>query len=80
MDKITVCMGSSCFSKGNKNIAKKIIEFITAHHLEKQVTVQGCLCRGLCKEGPVVDIKGKTFSRVTEEEIESILTESLEVK
>ena len=75
-----MCMGSSCFSKGNKDVAQKIIQYITANHLDKQIQVQGCLCRGLCKDGPVVEIKGKTYSNVSAETVESLLKTALEGK
>jgi len=71
-------MGSSCFSKGNKDIAKKIIQYIGENKLDKKIQVQGCLCRGLCKSGPVVEIKGKLYTSVTEQSIETILKEALE--
>lgn len=80
MDKITVCMGSSCFSKGNKEIAQRIINYINQNGLDNEIQVQGCLCRGFCKEGPVVEIKGKTYTNITESSIESILRDALGVK
>jgi len=49
---ITVCMGSSCFSRGN-NINVEIIErFLQERNLFARIEIRGCLCDGHCKEGP----------------------------
>ncbi len=53
---IIVCMGSSCFSRGN-NINVEIIErFLQEHNLFANVEIRGCLCDGHCKEGPNIRI------------------------
>ncbi len=58
---ITVCMGSSCFSRGN-NLNTEIIErFLRDHDIAVRVELRGCLCGGRCKEGPVIEIGKETF-------------------
>jgi NADH:ubiquinone oxidoreductase subunit E len=80
MDIITVCMGSSCFSRGNSQNAELVRQFIKEHHLEGKVKVQGCLCRGLCKNGPNIDINGRIYNKVSAETLEQVLAEGLGFK
>jgi NADH:ubiquinone oxidoreductase subunit E len=77
MDIITVCMGSSCFSRGNSQNAELVRQFIKEHNLENTVKIQGCLCRGLCKHGPNIDINGKIYNKVSSEILEQVLMEGL---
>jgi NADH:ubiquinone oxidoreductase subunit E len=80
MNTITVCMGSSCFSRGNSQNAELVRQFIKEHHLEGNVKVQGCLCRGLCKNGPNIDINGRIYNKVSAETLEQVLAEGLGLK
>lgn len=73
-------MGSSCFSRGNATNADLIRQFVTSHHLEDTVRVEGCLCTGKCKQGPNVTINGKLFSQVSPEGLEDLLKTELNVK
>jgi len=61
---ITVCMGSSCFSRGN-NINVEIIErFLQERNLFAHVEIRGCLCDGHCKEGPNIRINDELLQGV----------------
>ncbi len=61
---ITVCMGSSCFSRGN-NINAEIIErFLRERNFDAKIEVQGCLCDGHCKDGPNIRINGELIQGV----------------
>ena len=77
MDLITVCMGSSCFSRGNSSNAEMIQLFIKEHGLEDRVKVSGCLCEGECKNGPNIKINGKLFTDVSPEGLEILLRHEL---
>jgi len=70
-------MGSSCFSRGNSQNAELVRQFIKEHNLENEVKIQGCLCRGLCKHGPSIEINGKIYNQVSSETLEQILMEGL---
>jgi NADH:ubiquinone oxidoreductase subunit E len=74
MKTITVCMGSSCFSRGNSVNAEIARHFIETHNLGATVEIRGCLCEGECKNGPNIRIDGKLFSRVTPEALTDLLT------
>lgn len=74
---ITVCMGSSCFSRGNSLNAEVIQRFLKEKNLEDKVQVRGCLCEGECKSGPHIRIDDKLFTEVTPEGLEDLLVHEL---
>ena len=78
MKTITVCMGSSCFSRGNATNAEVIQRFLTERNLTNKVTVKGCLCENDCKNGPNIRIDGKLFTDVSPEGLEDLLLHELE--
>lgn len=62
MDKpeVLVCMGSSCFARGNERNLDTICKFLEARKLRDEVDLRlnCCLCQGNCGEGPNVMING----------------------
>lgn len=71
--KINICMGSSCFARGNEAILDVIKEYLTERGLRDSVEFKGHLCKNLCNEGPNVEINGVMHSGVTEDSIVEIL-------
>lgn len=61
---ITICMGSSCFSRGNSRNIEVIQEFFKTRSLPASVELSGHLCEGCCKSGPNVAINGKMYHEV----------------
>ncbi|HEX2963906.1 MAG: (2Fe-2S) ferredoxin domain-containing protein [Bacteroidota bacterium] len=61
---IVICMGSSCFSRGNNKNLEVIREFIRANNLKLKVEVSGNLCEDMCNKGPNVRINGKLYNFV----------------
>jgi NADH:ubiquinone oxidoreductase subunit E len=80
MTTITVCMGSSCFSRGNCTNAEFVQRYVEEHNLSGSVTVKGCLCEGECKNGPNIKINNKLFSHVSPEGLEDLLSYELGLK
>lgn len=80
MIQITVCMGSSCFSRGNSSNAEIVQRFIEKYNLASTVQVRGCLCESECKNGPNIRINGKLFSQVAPEGLEDLLKHELGVE
>ncbi len=70
---ITICLGSSCFSRGNKIILDIIKNYLKQHNLESAVFFSGELCTGLCEEGPVLKVDDEVFKGVSTENIYEIL-------
>ncbi len=74
---VTICMGSSCFSRGNNRNAEIIQQFIQSNGLEDTVSFSGCLCTGHCKNGPVLMINGELIEEVFPEIIPDLLSRKL---
>jgi len=77
MDTITVCMGSSCFGKGNSSVADYVTRFIEEHNLQNSVEVSGCLCSNACARGPNIRINDKLISGVSEQTLADIIVKEL---
>lgn len=74
---ITVCMGSSCFARGNQQNLAFIEAFVKTHDLEADIDLAGARCEGKCAHGPNVVINGVEYNSVTEEKLEEILSKLL---
>ena len=74
---IKICLGSSCFSRGNSELVPQIEKYIRQHHLEDKVNFSGDHCCNECLQGPNIRISGKAFRGVRAETIEQILNEEL---
>ena len=74
---VTVCMGSSCFSRGSNRSVETIQQFIESNGLEGKVSLSGCLCTGHCKSGPVLMINGELVEGVLPEVIPDLLSRML---
>jgi NADH:ubiquinone oxidoreductase subunit E len=61
---ITICMGSSCFSRGNNRNIEVIQDYLNTRTLPAGVELNGHLCRNECCSGPNVTINGKTYHEV----------------
>jgi NADH:ubiquinone oxidoreductase subunit E len=62
--KITVCMGSSCFARGNREHLELIEKFIAMHKLENDIELAGSLCEGKCSDGPNIVIGDKIYRNI----------------
>lgn len=78
--KITVelCMGSSCFARGNSEILQALESFIAERGLEDNIELVGHLCLGKCNEGPNLRIDGTDYSGIGAEEAIAIVARALE--
>lgn len=74
---ITLCMGSSCFSRGNKLSAEIIERYLRERGFASRVEVTGCLCDGHCKDGPNIRIDGELISGVDPAMIVDLLDHKL---
>ena len=73
-----ICLGSSCFSRGNKDVVMFIREYLRKNHLDDKVIFKGARCMGLCSNGPNMIINGVTLEGVTLAKIEKILEKEFE--
>ena len=70
---VVICLGSSCFARGNKATLKIIDKYLRDNNLLDKVFFHGGHCFGKCAEGPVVKIDDEVFTGVTEISIIDIL-------
>lgn len=55
---IEICMGSSCYSRGNSRTLEIVEEYISSNKLENTISLKGKLCLGNCSGGPNIIING----------------------
>lgn len=72
-----ICLGSSCFSRGNKDVVMFIREYLKRNHLDDKIIFKGARCMGHCSDGPNLRINGIITEDVTLSKIESILEREL---
>jgi NADH:ubiquinone oxidoreductase subunit E len=70
---IKICMGSSCFSRGNKQTLLVIQKYLKDHHLEKEIILKGNHCFSNCSAGPVLKIGNRVYEQVTSDGVLKIL-------
>ncbi len=75
--KIILCLGSSCFARGNQEIIPLIKKYIERKCLEDKVMFIGDHCMGNCSEGPNMYIGKCLFKKINKESIEALLDEGL---
>lgn len=71
---VKVCMGSSCFARGNKRTAEALRDHIQKSGLAERVHLCGSLCEGRCQKGPNLTIEGAQYERVTPGSAVDLLT------
>ncbi len=59
--KITICMGSSCFTRGNKDNLKIIQDYLKDYD-SAEIVLTGSLCKEQCSNGPVIYLDDTMYS------------------
>lgn len=77
--KINVCMGSSCFARGNIEHLEFIEKFLEDNNIKNQVDLEGSRCEGKCDIGPNIYVNGVLYSKVSKGDIEQILKEHIKI-
>ena len=70
---IKICMGSSCFSRGNKDNLEIIRDYLNHNSITAKIYLTGNLCQGMCNKGPNLFINYDAFHRVDSNQIVNIL-------
>ena len=74
---IKICLGSSCFSRGNQELIGIVQKYLKNKQIEDKVSFSGDHCNNQCLEGPNIRIGGKVINKVSTENVESILDDNL---
>lgn len=77
---IEICLGSSCFSRGNGKTLQTIQKYLKEHKLENNVVLKGNHCFSECSKGPIVKIGNHMHENVNGENILDILEETFKHK
>lgn len=70
---IKVCMGSSCFARGNLDNLNYIESYIKDNNLDVEIEVIGALCEEKCALGPHIYVDGKNYDEVDQDKLQTIL-------
>ena len=70
---IIICLGSSCFARGNNKNLEFIQEYLKVNDLKAKITFKGQLCSQQCSQGTVVIIDGEMFTMVNKTKLLEIL-------
>ena len=74
---VEICMGSSCFARGNREVVSAIQDLIRDLRLEERVLLKGALCQGQCQRGPNLTVNGRAYTNVSAGVALDILKEML---
>lgn len=72
---IVVCLGSSCFARGNSEHLAIINQHVKSRGLNASVRLTGRLCQDECKQGPNLTIDGEFHHGVTTDRLRELLQE-----
>jgi len=72
--RIKICMGSSCFRRGNRKNLEFIEAYLQEHNFVAEVELVGSRCEEECRKGPNLELNGRMYHGVSLE----ILAELLE--
>ncbi len=70
---VVVCLGSSCFARGNAQNLAAVEEFLLQHGMQNSVRVTGCLCQDECKHGPNLNVAGEHLHAMNPARLREIL-------
>lgn len=71
---IKVCMGSSCFARGNLDNLNFLENYIKENNLDAEIELVGGLCTEQCGSGPNIFIDEVMYNEVNQEKLEEILS------
>lgn len=70
---ITICMGSSCFARGNAENLEILKRYSKNKDSRIRIHIKGCLCQENCKHGPNLTINGSIYHALTAQELTALL-------
>lgn len=75
--KVEICMGSSCFSRGNSRTLELLEMFVQENKYQDIIEIEGHLCLGNCSSGPIIRINKKDFENINPECVIDLIREEL---
>ncbi|HPG73333.1 MAG TPA: NAD(P)H-dependent oxidoreductase subunit E [Bacteroidales bacterium] len=77
---ITICLGSSCFSRGNKEMVAHIQDYLHERNLNDAVIFKGGHCFGNCSNGPVIIVNGQAYYGINKIAVTEILNQVFNIQ
>ena len=74
---LVICLGSSCFARGNKQMVHIVKKYLDDHQLTHKVNFKGKHCFGNCEHGPGFMVNDNRYNQVDKDKIINILEEEL---
>ncbi len=74
---ITVCMGSSCFARGNQENLAFLEDYIKEHGIDANIELEGSRCENKCASGPNIYINGQEYNNVDIDKLKEILEKNV---
>ena len=75
MNEIKICMGSSCYTRGNDENIETLENYINEHKEDSKIELIGLRCTNKCEKGPIIIINGKEYCNISYLELKKILEE-----
>lgn len=75
---VVICLGSSCFARGNKQLVKIVNDYLRDRNLMNEVRFHGERCFGQCAVGPSLKLDGIIKEKLDEESVIAVLDEFFE--
>ena len=70
---VVICLGSSCFARGNKQLVIIVNDYLRDRNLLNEVRFHGERCFGECAAGPSLKLDGIIKERLDEDSVINIL-------
>jgi NADH:ubiquinone oxidoreductase subunit E len=74
---IVICLGSSCFARGNREQLLLIERYLAEHGLTDTVVLSGSRCEEQCSTGPNIRIDGQLHVAIAGEGLLDLLNRHL---
>lgn len=77
MQEIVICLGSSCFARGNKKLVALLSAYLREHGHTYDIHFHGERCFGKCSAGPILRFDDQFLEKADEESLTRQLEEFL---
>ena len=77
---IALCMGSSCFARGNKSLLDSIEMLTRENGWEDRIALSGMRCQDMCSGGPNVRIDGQLYQGLDAGSLLDLLADRLGIE
>lgn len=72
---VTICLGSSCFSRKKRDIVSALQDYIDQKKLYDRINLKGGHCLGKCSLGPIMLVNEQVYTKLTPSKAISIVEE-----